>query len=698
MTDTATPTATRTASNTPSDTLTPTITFTPTETGTDTPTATPSNTATDSSTPTQTNTPTDTMTPANTFTDTATRTATNTLTNTPTPTITLTPTNTGTPTPTRTPTKTPTNSMTPTATNSFTNTSTPTPTTTPTNSPTITPTDSPSKTPTNTFTPTFTWTFTNTPTATKTPSNTPTETPTATATNTFTPTHTFTFTNSFTPTPTATNTPSNTPSKTPTKTNTFTNSFTPTNTPTNTLTFTSTFTITPTFTFTLSPTPTATPYLNLVKSVSTMTAHPLDNLTYTLTYSNPSSSPAFNVALVDHLPPTAQMSYVTGSASNSGVYDPVANTLTWIIPFIPAGTTGQVTYQIQASFESANTKNATLVNNACLNYAVGTVCSGVTVKVSGSYLVHLAIYNQSGELIKDLVTFTLANPVSDFTIVNGVITTDSQTAQFFYKGILIGSWDATGTDGSKVTEGTYLVKIDSVDPFGVTTTVTKNVSVIIGRDTLQVAVYNEAGEIVKHFTETEIKNLIAGAAGNLLPEDFDVGKIRISANTISPTNSNTSGPNQTITVTLGSGRSFIWDGRGDNGNILSSGTYFMEVKSDMQNKAPQQIVMTLHVLDGNSGQLGDAVLGPNPVDLNKTKTAIFYINNLSNQVTEIKVKIYTVAGELTDVVANTPGDLTQVPWDLNQARMASGAYFAVVEFNGPSGNIGRKVIQVIVIH
>ncbi len=429
-----------------------------------------------------------------------------------------------------------------------------------------------------------------------------------------------------------------------------------------------------------------------------MTVHPLENLTYTLAYSNPSSSPVTNAVLVDKLPPIAQMSYIAGSASNSGVYDPATNTLTWVISNIAPGTSGQVTYQIQASFESANTKNAQMVNNACLNFVGGTVCSGVTVSVTGAYLVHLAIYNQAGELIKDLVTFELANAVSDFTVVNGVITTDSQTAQFFYKGILIGTWDATNPNGAKVTNGTYLVKIDSVDPFGVTTTVTHGVSVDITRDTLKVAVYNEAGEIVKHFSQVEIQNLIAGAGGTLLPADFDVGKIRLSSSTISPTNSNTSGPNQTLTVTLGSGRSFVWDGRGDSGNILTSGTYFLEVKSDVQNSAPQETIMALHLLDANAGSLGDVVLGPNPVDLGKNPTAIFYINNLSTQVTEIRAKIYTVAGELTQVLVNAPGNLSQIPWNLGQAGMASGTYLAVLEMNGNSGLIGRKIVKVVVIH
>src|SRR5581483_4290965 len=132
------------------------------------------------------------------------------------------------------------------------------------------------------------------------------------------------------------------------------------------------------------------------------------------------------------------------------------------------------------------------------------------VTVQGDYVVHLSVYNQSGELIQTLASFETGTPITDFTIQNGVIVTDSQTANFIFNGVTLGSWDATNGVGGKVTNGTYLIKVDSVDPYGVTSTITKNVIVNITRSTLEVAVYNEAGEIVKHFSEAEIINYFGG--------------------------------------------------------------------------------------------------------------------------------------------------------------------------------------------
>ena len=206
MTVTLTPTVSPTPTNT--FPLTPTITDTPTPspTSTATNTFTTTNTLTTTNTPTETNTPSVTVTPTNSLTVTPTLTATNTYTatNTPTSTNTLTPTNsptftatppftyTATYTPTETNTFTATN--TPTATNTATDTATASDTWTATNTPTSTHTATDTGTPTDTSTSTSTKTYTSTPTYTMTPTNThtPTVTPTATATPTFTTTATAT--------------------------------------------------------------------------------------------------------------------------------------------------------------------------------------------------------------------------------------------------------------------------------------------------------------------------------------------------------------------------------------------------------------------------------------------------------------------------------------------------------------------------
>jgi hypothetical protein len=565
-----------------------------------------------------------------------------------------------------------------------------TPTHTATSTYTYTNTFTSTKTPTSTnnATPTKTPTFTYTSTFTMTPTATVTSTPTGTPTATLSPTNTFTSTFTGTSTKTATNT------GTPTFTNTFTYTFT------NTPTFTKTFTPTQTYTPTNSPTPTATPWLNLVKRASANVVKPLDVITYSLVYSNPSASTAFGVTMTDNLPSTTMMTYVTGSAEASGgTYNSSTNTITWVIPSIAPGAAVSKTYQIQATFFPAAGTSNVLMNHACVAIGAGLpVCDSAGVTVAGDYLIHIAVYNSAGELIKTLATFNAGSPINSFTINNGDITTDSQTAQIIYNNISIGTWDATNPLGSKVSNGAYMIKIDSTDPFGVTTTATKTVLVGITNSTLDVAVYNEAGEVVKQFSPAEILTMMGGSSATLLPSDFNVGLVKISSSVISPTYGTSTASNSMMTITLGSGRSFTWDGRGDNGNILSSGVYFLEVKTNGPDAGSEQTVMPIRIINNGQNGIAGVVMAPNPINLNKNTQATFLINIGASQVDNVKVKIYTLAGELRQTLMSLPGYSSQVIWDLGGGDIASGTYIAVIEMNYNGGVIGRKVLKVVVVH
>jgi len=404
--------------------------------------------------------------------------------------------------------------------------------------------------------------------------------------------------------------------------------------------------------------------------------------------------------MTDNLPSTTMMTYVTGSAEASGgTYNSSTNTITWVIPSIAPGAAVSKTYQIQATFFPAAGTSNVLMNHACVAIGAGLpVCDSVGVTVAGDYLIHIAVYNSAGELIKTLATFNAGSPINSFTINNGDITTDSQTAQIIYNNISIGTWDATNPLGSKVSNGAYMIKIDSTDPFGVTTTATKTVLVGITNSTLDVAVYNEAGEVVKQFSPAEILTMMGGSSATLLPSDFNVGLVKISSSVISPTYGTSTASNSMMTITLGSGRSFTWDGRGDNGNILSSGVYFLEVKTNGPDAGSEQTVMPIRIINNGQNGIAGVVMAPNPINLNKNTQATFLINIGASQVDNVKVKIYTLAGELRQTLMSLPGYSSQVIWDLGGGDIASGTYIAVIEMNYNGGVIGRKVLKVVVVH
>jgi flagellar hook assembly protein FlgD len=421
----------------------------------------------------------------------------------------------------------------------------------------------------------------------------------------------------------------------------------------------------------------------------------LDNVTYALVYSNHEAVSLPGAIITDNLPPASQEAYVANSASNGGVYNPSSNTLTWSIGPLAPGAAVTETYTLQVEVQTRSDGVYNLVNNACVSFSGWETCAFVTVTVGGPYTINVSVYNQAGELVKNLSNFQFGSPITNWTLANGVIQTDSQEALVLDNGVTLGTWDATNSNGQKVTNGTYFIKTMSVDPFGVVTTVTKTITVNLEESNLRIAVYNEAGERVKNWSESDILSLL-GSGAALQAADFNVETIRLSSYNFST--SPAGGNNAAMTITLGSGQSITWNGTADNGGFLRSGNYFMEFQSSQPNKSSQQVVVQVHILDKGGNMLSGTVFAPNPINLNLTTKGRFLVNAYPGQITSVRIKLYTLTGECFQTLSSEPGNPAMVTWDLSNKMIASGAYIAVVESYSVDGLIGRNVLKMLVIH
>jgi hypothetical protein len=140
-----------------------------------------------------------------------------------------------------------------------------------------------------------------------------------------------------------------------------------------------------------------------------------------------------------------------------------------------------------------------------------------------------------------------------------------------------------------------------------------------------------------------------------------------------------------------------WDGTNDAGVIVSSGTYFVEIQSDVAGQSNQQVVRQVRVVDDLTSPAGAAILVPNPIHLGVTTQAQFRIPITSAQVTGSQVRIYTLAGELIQTLPNSPGQPGIVDWDLSNG-LASGTYLAVAETLKSNAVIQRQIVKVAVFH
>jgi len=672
-----------------SPTVTPTITPTYTATNTYTRTPTPTHTPTSTNTPTWTitNTWTPTYTVTSTFTFTYTNTSTPT--NTPTPTVT----NTSTPTPTYTYTFTYTLTYTPT----FTSTYTPTPTNT--NTPTYTPTSTDTYTPTPTFTVTITYTNTNTPTPSftitfsSTPSFTATFTPTMTLTYTQTSTPTYTYTRTLTPTFTFTDTiSSNTPTATPTWTDTFTVtftatfSFTPTTTPTfsNTCTYTGTNTHTPTFTSTDTHTPTIT--LTNTVSSNTPTSTYTGTDTFTITETN-TPSRTFTVTL--SFTPTS-----TPSPSFTYTY-----TATYT-------TTYTMTFTFTASFTNTNTYTITATPTFTFTITptfTNTMSATITpTTVVYPYTISIAVYNEAGEKVKDVATSVSDGQLKDINLLLNGVQTDLISNQDGYLEIFLSGiktpenqvdrgslfyWDIKNNQSQYVDSGKYYLKVEQKDAYGHISTLTKDITVFDARQYVEFKVFNSAGEIVRSIRSYKTSNL------HITLENIpDVIRLQPDNNKIE------------IQYTLNSDDNIIWDCKNENGTLLSSGVYELQIIVNKNNISPVVASKTVVVLRPENFYIKDILIIPNPLDRKKYpdnfKIQIKWFGDEDEkQYGKVKIKIYNIAGEL---IWQADSFLQNgfVEWDTKTSNgnlVSRGVYICFFEAITSYGAVERKIKKITII-
>ena len=123
------------------------------------------------------------------------------------------------------------------------------------------------------------------------------------------------------------------------------------------------------------------------------------------------------------------------------------------------------------------------------------------------------------------------------------------------------------------------MKIDNVDPYGTVSTVSKVVTVSRAIAKVEVNIFNEAGEIVRH---------IYGYVDD--PENLSTADVNFSTNLLQPTEGTpVPGGTNVVHITSSTGMNLEWDGRSDSGAIVTNGHYDIEV----------------HYVDGKGGESAD---------------------------------------------------------------------------------------------
>jgi hypothetical protein len=223
--------------------------------------------------------------------------------------------------------------------------------------------------------------------------------------------------------------------------------------------------------------------------------------------------------------------------------------------------------------------------------------------------------------------------------------------------------------------------VDNVDAYGVVTTVTQKVVVERSLAKIEVNVFNEVGEVVRHITA-----LVDDA------NDAQLTSMDLSTNVISLGTGDPSEPNQVI-ATLSTGTTFVWDGRGDNGAAVVGGHYEIEVHWTNGKGTEDVISRGVLVSGGTAGVRGKVQAEPNVLDASVNYQTKFKINQVTGMT--LSVRVYDVAGEL---VGRNEGPLGGNFVTYDGSGRASGLYLGVVELrDAVTGHFeGRQISKFII--
>ena len=89
------------------------------------------------------------------------------------------------------------------------------------------------------------------------------------------------------------------------------------------------------------------PQVSVTLTADKVTAAPSEVVTYTMRYENEGSGDAVNVEV--KLPIPANTTYIPGSASTGGAYDPAANCVRWIVPILQPGVSGECAVKVKVN-------------------------------------------------------------------------------------------------------------------------------------------------------------------------------------------------------------------------------------------------------------------------------------------------------------------------------------------------------------
>lgn len=315
------------------------------------------------------------------------------------------------------------------------------------------------------------------------------------------------------------------------------------------------------------------------------------------------------------------------------------------------------------------------------------------------YILTIDAYNSAGELVKVIAVspvsaeFTTAYMLVSGTVVNLFDPTDG-ALDINVPGLhgpgqetatsMNFPWNGTTDANQEVPPGNYYIKISTTDTYGHVNTKVESIQVLYIQEYVMLNIFNSAGEVVRTIkTPYTGSSVVSLGVDNVVQVGKDMSDINIQ---------------------YAPGNNIVWDGKNSQGEIVSSGTYEMQVV--VQTDQGTRIVASKSVVVLNAavtGIISGIKLMPNPVVVSgdaTSKKAIFQWSASGNG--EAVIKIFNQDGELVRTINSTiAAGVAGIPWDIRTSGgndAASGIYICVIRVQQDTGESETKIVKMAVVN
>jgi len=255
-----------------------------------------------------------------------------------------------------------------------------------------------------------------------------------------------------------------------------------------------------------------------------------------------------------------------------------------------------------------------------------------------------------------------------------------ETPSTFGNGSTSYYWDATNAQSQEIDGGVYYVKIDTKDAYGHITTIIKDITVMRVEEYVELNIYNSAGEIVRSIREEK------KTSGGAVTLNELGGKLIFTKE----------GGEQFIKYGNNIGDYIYWDGKNQEGEIVSSGIYEVQViLKNAESGIVSEASKTVTVLREGKVYIEELKAVPNPYVKGSGGIIRFEWTLQGAEAGTVTIRIYNVAGEL---IKRLEGYLAAgaINWDLKTEDgndATRGIYIAVMEAKNSEGYKDRKIIK-----